>query len=588
MSTSDKHLSEELVCLQSTTNKLEIFNSTCKQLPTDFHARWFEQKKQAGNRKNDNDEMKHIDKKEDLNIENIKHGATVTGVTSNIVCVLWALALSPTVNKYFTSDLYLKELNHFDNTQGMFIQCFHDLLKQICNTESKMNIDTFIQQLQKYGPGTWKHCTYNSWYSMTNILHSFLTLLHNDLAVSSCDNEAAMNIDLLESNEESINKYFTYLRSKHGHSFWQDKFAIEVIDEKKCCNCNNTSQECHLYWFLTIPVNVNMVRCWIIDATKDEEYATCVYLPSNVLKSQTMAQLIKMFVKEKDNTDVDKIDIINNHFITVNNHWKYFVFLTAVCQYQNNYKGFCYKGYTWQSKFTTACDYSNQVLYKLVIQNCTEQQKQTVNIQTQQQIQFTSEIYVMQQTNTIIPKTLTTIQFPIIGNDTNVHPETQIVNQTIEEIKCPTEPSGDEIWSLNEHIEQLNKYGYINNQHCINCNTKQKMIIKNKIHKLPSHLILYIDQNDTQYYDIAWSFNQEFVDLPITLENKNKYKLQTQCFISQTDDTEYSVQWKSNDKKWHTMNAKGHVTINQQIEDLTNVAAKVCLAIYNIFKFNPK
>ena len=241
---------------------------------------------------------------------------------------------------------------------------------------------------------------------------------------------------------------------------------------------------------------------------------------------------------------------------------------------------FKYKCFEWHSKFHTSLKYSQQLEYILVLESCTHKQATEIDIDNQHTLQFIHQIAENTDTGAKIPSVLPTINWPIQGQTQNIYK----ITQNNEILTPATPPSGDETLSLHHHMKHIVNKGYIDKKKCNNCNTMQNCIIKPSINKIPPYCMVYIDQNESNYYQFVWSGTIHRFILP-TKPNKD-IELRSQLFISQYKANDYSVQWRNENQEWYKMNNENVTSIDRNTQDWQCCTQNASLLMFQKFNIN--
>ena len=136
---------------------------------------------------------------------------------------------------------------------------------------------------------------------------------------------------------------------------------------------------------------------------------------------------------------------------------------------------------------------------------------------------------------------------------------------------------------MTQHIKHITDHGYILEQKCPLCKTKEKIIVKPSLYKIGINCILYLNQIAPTMYKIDWPYDQKSIQLCIGENQQQWFTMQSS--VSQMGDIYYTTQWRTNHKTWYTLD-KGKVTQLKCDNSLKKYTTKVCLLFFNNTKIN--
>ena len=493
-----------------------------------------------------------------------------THITNNILhtqsTFIATLLITPEMQNAMEKNLLSTNINGDRPGEAIYIRSLLEMYNQLMKCYEPMHITMLLNAIRAHGEGNWHTIDMKTKCALSDIVNFLMEEWHKDIAV--------MKNGLVEPPRNQTKKYMDFVHEQHGVSVLDDIFAIEMIHNLKCLQCNDQRHIFKICWQYSIPVTLHCFRYWTID---DEKTMTGTFLfvtAQQLISHPKVEDMFALVMAEEESLDeMDKVEIDKQHYIKINDRIKYGVFVSCLTKSDD----MCaWTGHDWFSKVKSTLEYNQQFKYTLVFQTIANSQQITNNHY------YKVEQYHIINTQTYFPKSYAYMEWTQLNNvesqavccSTHEIDKRNITSQHKQRIHAP---QGDSVLALAEQLEFTIKHGYLQHSHCTKCNKIQPMRVLPQIYNFNKLILLHLIQYPTQYYELQWDPLSHIHGLPIT-QNKTQ-NISINSYITakrQKEITKYGTHWRQNsrDKTWNTLNN------NKFTQTLTNLESKhACLFV---------
>lgn len=430
-----------------------------------------------------------------------------------------------------------KCIDYKSPTHGHVIHGIKDMAQGFVNAYAPTTCDTLLRALRR-----WRLIEFQENISAAQLIKIIFDAVKLELGDSKhCDNN--FYIHPLETNYQQISKYFYNIEN----GVVDEILGIKMMYHQKCVKCKYQWFNFAIENFINLPIHGLHARYWM-EADGDVLSHSFDIIPEHVL-DLSLQQLVLQALSDYEELDDDIEMEVKQHFVYVNKHPKYFVYWTYLGDNLMWYgKQFC----DFQ---ITVYEYVKQLKYTLVLSeiptSVTKYDKVTLQ---ENKYDFVAVVWPELDKN----------------NDINIIQEEKKAEG---ETNCAKVPEGNNTISLIYQWEQYINNGQIIEDRCPQCESIQKIISKPQIFALPTNPILYINQQQLNYYKLSWPYQNNLLHISIKQNHKQQTQtFQINSFISQQTNNNFKVHWRtkykdSDEKFWYTLINDEEIARNEKIQD---------------------
>lgn len=440
--------------------------------------------------------------------------------------------------KFLFSDDCENCIDYKSPTHGHVIHGIKDMAQGFINAYAPVTCYTLLIALRR-----WQLIELQSNISLSELINIIFDAIRLELGDSKhCVKN--YHIHLLETNIGQIKTYFNNIEN----GVIDELFGIKMIYHQKCVKCMYQWFKFRIENFINLPIHGLHARYWF---QKDGDILAHSFdiTPDCVLK-MSLQQLIVEAVSDYESLDDDiEIQIKQHHIVCLNDKPKYFVYWTYI---SDNMMWFAKKLHEVQ---ITVYEYVKQFKYTIVVCEIPASVSNYDNINFQSsKCDFVDVVWpdLSAQNNAK-------------DCDMNIINAEEKKNAEEGDINCLMVPVGDTTISLTHQWEQYINNGQVIEDTCHQCQTKQKIISKPQVFAFPSNPIVYINQQQFNYYKLLWPFKTNQIHLSMKSNQKKQPKtFQINCFISQQKQNGLETHWRTNESYGRKIPNKNNKEQTQQ------------------------
>ena len=455
--------------------------------------------------------------------------------------------------KFLFSEDCERCINYKSATHGHVIHGIKDMAQAFVNAYPSVNCSTLILALSR-----WRLIDLQSNITLPQLINVIFDAIKLELGDSQhCTSK--YNINPLETNLVKIQSYFDNIKN----GLVDEIVGVKMIHHQKCVKCMYQWFKFSIENYVHLPMHGLHARYWI--QSNGDILAHSFDITPNSVLNWSFEQLVMKAVADHELLDDDiEIEMQHTHFVLLNKQAKYLVYFTYMVNMQNDM--------VWHAKKVSEVGLS---VYEYI-----------------KQFEYT---VVLCEIPTSAPKydnfhfEITEGDFVNVTWDNDNNNNNNNNNEEKNSQNNANVPEGDTSISLTHQWEQYINNGHIIEDICPQCETKQKIISKSKIFAWPSNPIIYIDQQQSNYYKLLWPFKNNQIHLSKNSNNKiQPITFKINHFISQKTPNDYVAHWrrselckvnKKNKMMWYTI-GQNQIHKHENIEETVHA----CLFILTLKK----